>query len=136
MQCVTGGRETDCVESIYRSYTLCTGPDSEPTKLLYHPKTKTLEGKGHKKVEHLPPSAFTGKFLRKADLVHALWNLWYISGLRAESCVSTWCEHDGRRGAAPSFTSATSAPGDSRNPAICCVTCVRTQRDVELLRNV
>ncbi len=37
------GDGTGSVESIYRSYvlyTLCIWPDSEPTKLLYHPKQK------------------------------------------------------------------------------------------------
>ncbi len=35
---VCNGGGSDCVESIHRSYTLCIWPDSEPTKLLYHPK--------------------------------------------------------------------------------------------------
>ncbi len=41
IQCVTGGgyRGWGCVKSIYRRYTVCIWPDSEPTKLLYHPQT-------------------------------------------------------------------------------------------------
>ncbi len=35
-----GGVGSGCVESIYRIHTLCICPDSEPTKLLYHPKQK------------------------------------------------------------------------------------------------
>ena len=36
VQCVTRGwRGSGCVESIYRSYTLCIWPDSKPTKLIY-----------------------------------------------------------------------------------------------------
>ncbi len=35
---IAGREGIDCVESIYMSYTLCIWPDSEPTKLLYHPK--------------------------------------------------------------------------------------------------
>ncbi len=42
--CNRGGRGLGCVESIYRSYTLCIWPDSEPTKLLYHPKQKPRRG--------------------------------------------------------------------------------------------
>jgi hypothetical protein len=40
-----GARRSSCVESIYRSYTLCIRPESESTKLLYHPK-KNLGGEG------------------------------------------------------------------------------------------
>ncbi len=44
----------------YRSLTLCTWPDSEPTKLLDHPPTKTQERRGPQKDTHLPQSPFTG----------------------------------------------------------------------------
>ncbi len=50
-------RGSGCVESIYRSYILYIWPDSETTKLLYHPP-------GPQTDKHLPP----GKFLRKADI--------------------------------------------------------------------
>jgi hypothetical protein len=43
--CHSSGRGSGCVESIFRSYTLCIWPDSEPTKLLYRPK-KNLGGEG------------------------------------------------------------------------------------------
>ncbi len=120
------------VESINRSYTLCTGQILNLPNCFATPKQKPRRGGGPKKIEHLPTSTFTRKFLRKQT-----WSMHsgiYISGLRAESYGSTWYEHGGRRGAAPSFTSATSVPGGSRNQAICCVTCARTQRDIELLR--
>ncbi len=58
IQCVMGG-------SIYRSYTLCIWPDSEPTKSPYHPKQKP---KGPQTDKRLPPSPFTGQFLRKAEI--------------------------------------------------------------------
>jgi hypothetical protein len=34
------GRGAGCGEIIYRSYTRCIWPDSEPKKLVYHPKRK------------------------------------------------------------------------------------------------
>ncbi len=49
IQRVTGGRGSGCVESIYRSYTLCIWPDSVPTKLLYHPKQQPWRGGGLRK---------------------------------------------------------------------------------------
>jgi hypothetical protein len=65
LQCVTGGGGGfGYVESIFRSN---TRPDSEPIKLLYHPK-KIKEGRGPQIDKHLPPSTFTGQFLRKADI--------------------------------------------------------------------
>ncbi len=47
IQCVTmgWGRGLGCLESICRSYTLCIWPDSEPTKLLCHPKQKSWRGR-------------------------------------------------------------------------------------------
>ncbi len=45
-----GGRGSVCVESIYRGYTLCIWPDSEPTKLLYHLKQKSRRGGGHRPI--------------------------------------------------------------------------------------
>ncbi len=42
--CHRVGRGSRCVESIYRSNTLCIWPDSESTKLLYHPKQKPRRG--------------------------------------------------------------------------------------------
>jgi hypothetical protein len=39
--CKRGERGSGCVESIFRSYTLCT-------KLLYHPKLKPRRGGGHR----------------------------------------------------------------------------------------
>jgi len=53
---------------VWRAYTgvvcytlpVCIGPDSEPTKLLYHPRQPD---------KHLPPGPFTGTFLRKADIL-------------------------------------------------------------------
>jgi len=56
-----------CVESIYRSYTLCIWPDSKPTKLPLSPQTKTWEGRGPQSDKHLP-SPCTGQFLRKNDI--------------------------------------------------------------------
>ncbi len=47
------GRGSGCVKSIYRSYTLCIRPDSEPTTLLYHPKQKPRRG-GPQTDKHLP----------------------------------------------------------------------------------
>ncbi len=67
--CNRGWRGSGCVESIYRSYTLCIWPDSKPTKLLYHPKQKTnKEGRGPQTDKHLPPSPFTGQYIRKVDI--------------------------------------------------------------------
>jgi hypothetical protein len=43
----------------------CIWPDSKPKKMFHHPKQKTMRGGG---LTHLPPSPFTGKFLRKADI--------------------------------------------------------------------
>jgi hypothetical protein len=54
-------------ESILRSYTLYISPEAEPTKLLFCPKQKP-EGRGPQTDKHLPPSTFTGQFLRKADI--------------------------------------------------------------------
>ncbi len=47
----------------WRSLTLCIWPDSEPTKLLDHPK-QNLRGEGSllQTDKHLPQSHFTGKF--------------------------------------------------------------------------
>ncbi len=53
------------MESIYRSYTLCIWPDSEPTKLLNHPKQKNYEGREPQTDKHLPPNPFTGQFFMK-----------------------------------------------------------------------
>jgi hypothetical protein len=66
IQCVTtgGGRVSSCVESIYRSYTLCIWRDSETTKLLYHPKQQPRRGVGLIQINtcrQIP-------FLRKADI--------------------------------------------------------------------
>jgi hypothetical protein len=60
-----GGRGSGCVESIYRSYTLCIWPDSELTKLLYHRKQKPRWGEGATD-KHLPPSPFAGQFFKKS----------------------------------------------------------------------
>ncbi len=51
IQCVTGGRGSGCVESIYMSHTLCIWPDSEPTKLLHHPKQKPRRGGGLRQIK-------------------------------------------------------------------------------------
>jgi hypothetical protein len=48
-----GGVESGCVESIYRSYTLCIWPDSEPTQSLFHPKPKPTRGGGPHTDKHL-----------------------------------------------------------------------------------
>ncbi len=66
--CNRGGGGSGCVECIYRSYTLCIWPDSEPTKLLYHLKQKPKEGREPQTDKHLPPSPFKGQFLRKANI--------------------------------------------------------------------
>jgi hypothetical protein len=53
------------LETIFcRSLTLCFWPDSEPTKLLYHPKHKNLGGEGAwlRQIKHLPQRTFTGQF--------------------------------------------------------------------------
>ncbi len=48
-----------------RSLTLCFWPDSEPKKLLHHPKQKPRRGGGPQTDKHLKQSPFTGQFLRK-----------------------------------------------------------------------
>ncbi len=48
----------------YKSLTLCIWPDSEPTKLLDHPKQKPRRGGPPRTDKHLPQSPFTGKFFR------------------------------------------------------------------------
>jgi hypothetical protein len=60
IQCVTGGGG-DWVVCRAMSYTLCIWPDSEPTKLLYHPR-------GPQTDKHLPPGSFTGQIFRKTDI--------------------------------------------------------------------
>jgi hypothetical protein len=42
--------------------TPCIRPDSEPTKLLHHPKRKPRRGGGPRTDKHLPQSPFTGQF--------------------------------------------------------------------------
>ncbi len=54
-----GGRGSGCVESIYKSYTLCNWPDSKPTKLLYHRKQNLGRGGGPQTDKHLPPSLWS-----------------------------------------------------------------------------
>ncbi len=53
----------------YRSLTLCIWPDSEPTKLNYHPKQNLRRGGGPQTDKHLPQSLFTGQFFR-----YDIWN--------------------------------------------------------------
>jgi hypothetical protein len=55
------------VESIFRSYTLCTRPDSEPIKLLYHPKQKPRGGGGLRQINTCRQVPL-GQFVRKADV--------------------------------------------------------------------
>ncbi len=50
IQCVTRGRRSGCVESIYRSYTPCIWPDSEPAELLNHRKQKSRRGGGLRQI--------------------------------------------------------------------------------------
>jgi hypothetical protein len=45
-------------------------------KIALPPQTKTQERRGPQTDQHLPPSPFTGKFLRKADIYD--WNLLVI----------------------------------------------------------
>ncbi len=64
--CNGGGEGSGCVESIYKSYTLCIWSDSE--QFLYHPKQKPRRGGGLRQINTLLRSPFTGKFSRKADI--------------------------------------------------------------------
>jgi hypothetical protein len=58
---VGGGGCWVVLETIFcGSLTLCFWPDSEPRKLLYHPKQKQKEGKGSQTDKHLPQSPCTG----------------------------------------------------------------------------
>jgi hypothetical protein len=45
--------------TVQELYTICIWPDSDPTKLLYHPR-------GPQKDKHPPPGPITGQFWRKA----------------------------------------------------------------------
>jgi hypothetical protein len=65
IQCVTGVGGSCCVESTYKSYTLYL-TRFRTYKITLPPQTKTLEGWGSHTDKHLPPSFFTGQFLRKA----------------------------------------------------------------------
>ncbi len=56
--CNKGKEGSGCLESIYRSCTLCISPDSDPSKLLYRPRE-------HQTDKHLPPGPLTGQLLRK-----------------------------------------------------------------------
>jgi hypothetical protein len=90
-QCVTGwGCGGDglcwrpCICIFCRSLILCIWPDSEPTKLLDHPKQKPIEGRGPRTDKHLPQNPFTGKFFYmttfyiafyQSNLLLILWTL-------------------------------------------------------------
>jgi hypothetical protein len=52
------GGGSGCVESIYRSYTMCISPDSEPTNICFTSPNKALEGRGPQTDKHLPSSTF------------------------------------------------------------------------------
>ncbi len=67
------------VESIYRSNTLCIGPNSEPTK------TNPRRGRGPR---HLPPSAITGQFFKKSRHL-GVWclNRYLLHGVSARAPV-------------------------------------------------
>jgi hypothetical protein len=45
-------------------------------KIALPPKTETKEGRGLQINKHLPPSTFTGQFLRKADIYSRVWWLY------------------------------------------------------------
>ncbi len=70
IQCVTEGGIGLCGEHHGELYTMYL-TDSEPTKLLFHPKQNLGEEpqkRGPQIDKHLPSRPFTGKFLRKADI--------------------------------------------------------------------
>jgi hypothetical protein len=58
-----------CGEHIQELYGVSGWPDSEPTKLLYRPKQKLRSGRGTQTDKLLPPSIFTGQYLRKSDFL-------------------------------------------------------------------
>jgi hypothetical protein len=64
LQCVTGG--SGCVESIYyRSYTVHCEFDQIPNlQNCFTTPKNTKDGNGLQIDKHLPPSIFTGQFLR------------------------------------------------------------------------
>jgi hypothetical protein len=82
IQCVTGGGGggSDCVESIYRSYTLCIRPESEPTKLLYLPKPKPGRGGGLRQINSFRQIPLQVNFLKRRPLgFHIFLVIWSMS---------------------------------------------------------
>ncbi len=79
------------VESIYRSNTLRIWPNSEPTKLLQHPKQNLgVEGASNKGLRHLLTSPFTGQFLRKADILGLVSFVCFSLSLSPRTWLSLW----------------------------------------------
>ncbi len=73
-QCVAGRGRGGVVwvvlETIFcRSLTLYFWPDSEPTKLLYHPKQKPRRVGGLRQINTLPQNPFTGQSFRFRHLL-------------------------------------------------------------------
>jgi hypothetical protein len=60
------GKGSGCVESIYRIYTLCIWPDSEPTKFLYHPKPKPRRGGGLRQIRTPAAKYFYWSIFKKS----------------------------------------------------------------------
>ncbi len=56
--------ETIC----FRSLPLCFRPDSESTKLLFHPKHKLKRGGGLRQINTMPQSPYTGKLFLYNDI--------------------------------------------------------------------
>jgi hypothetical protein len=82
IQYVTG-EGWGCVESIYRSNTLCIWQDTEPSKLLYHPR-------GPQTVKHLPARYLCRSIFNKNR------HLWFgaslgFNGSGSASCISFLC---------------------------------------------
>jgi hypothetical protein len=73
-------------ETIFcRSLTLCIWPDSEPTKLPYHPKQKPRRGGGLRQINTsrkvpLQVNFFKGQHCMKNNLQEAIFNLSLIGG--------------------------------------------------------
>jgi hypothetical protein len=62
IKCEGGGGDRGFVESIYRSYTVCIWPASEPTKLLYHPKQNPRRGGGLRHINTCRQVPLLGNF--------------------------------------------------------------------------
>ncbi len=80
--------ESGYVESIYRSYTLCILPDTEPKKFL-PPKQKPVRGEGLRQLNTCRPIPLQVNFEEKTTL--RVWCLYsyLVHGIALDRCEIT-----------------------------------------------